>query len=59
MMYVANPMIGEYQKDTDMYSSGIGISLFNGGPAGGIWMLVVVCCGMFCVTLSFGEMVSM
>ncbi|RAR06415.1 amino acid transporter [Stemphylium lycopersici] len=38
---------------------GIGISLFNGGPAGGIWMLVVVCFGMFFVTLSFAEMVSM
>ncbi|CAN9102393.1 unnamed protein product [Alternaria alternata] len=38
---------------------GIGISLFNGGPAGGIWMLVVVCFGMFSVTLTFAEMVSM
>ncbi|CAG5140244.1 uncharacterized protein ALTATR162_LOCUS667 [Alternaria atra] len=38
---------------------GIGISLFNGGPAGGIWMLVVVCTGMFFVMLSFAEMVSM
>ncbi|EMD61337.1 hypothetical protein COCSADRAFT_147942 [Bipolaris sorokiniana ND90Pr] len=38
---------------------GIGISLFNGGPAGGIWMLVLVCFGMFFVMLSFAEMVSM
>ncbi|XP_014555116.1 hypothetical protein COCVIDRAFT_39038 [Bipolaris victoriae FI3] len=38
---------------------GTGISLFNGGPAGGIWMLLVVCSGMLCVTLSFAEMVSM
>jgi hypothetical protein len=39
--------------------SGIGISLYNGGPAGGIWLLVVVCFGMFFVTLSLAEMVSM
>ncbi|KAF3003753.1 hypothetical protein E8E13_009675 [Curvularia kusanoi] len=38
---------------------GIGISLYNGGPAGGIWLLVVVCFGMFFVTLSLAEMVSM
>ncbi|KAI4658087.1 uncharacterized protein J4E79_007068 [Alternaria viburni] len=38
---------------------GIGISLYNGGAAGGIWLLVVVCFGMFFVTLSLAEMVSM
>jgi hypothetical protein len=40
-------------------SSGIGISLYNGGPTGGIWLLVVVCFGMFFVTLSLAEMISM
>jgi amino acid permease len=43
---------------TDIYS-GVGISLYNGGPAGGIWLLIVVCFGMFFVTLSLAEMVSM
>ncbi|OSS44206.1 hypothetical protein B5807_11310 [Epicoccum nigrum] len=38
---------------------GIGISLYNGGPTGGIWLLVVVCFGMFFVTLSLAEMISM
>ncbi|KAF3037433.1 hypothetical protein E8E11_003723 [Didymella keratinophila] len=37
---------------------GIGISLYNGGAAGGIWMLVVVCFGMFHVMLSLAELVS-
>ncbi|KAF1974376.1 amino acid transporter [Bimuria novae-zelandiae CBS 107.79] len=37
----------------------IGISLSNGGPAGGIWMFLVVCFGMFFVTLSMAEMASM
>jgi len=35
------------------------MSLFNGGPAGGIWMYLFVCFGMFFVTLSFAEMLSM
>ncbi|KAH7380206.1 amino acid/polyamine transporter I [Phaeosphaeria sp. MPI-PUGE-AT-0046c] len=37
----------------------IGISLNNGGPAGGIWMFLVVCFGMFFVMLSMAEMASM
>ncbi|KAJ4354472.1 uncharacterized protein N0V89_006209 [Didymosphaeria variabile] len=37
----------------------IGISLSNGGPAGGIWMFLVVCFGMLSVTLSMAEMASM
>ncbi|KAF2764011.1 amino acid transporter [Teratosphaeria nubilosa] len=34
-------------------------SLTNGGTAGGIWMFVVACFGMFFVTLSMAEMASM
>lgn len=34
-------------------------SLSNGGTAGAIWTTLVVCCGMFTVTLSFAEMASM
>ncbi|ORX94415.1 GABA permease [Clohesyomyces aquaticus] len=37
----------------------IGISLANGGPAGGIWMFLIVCFGMFFVVLSMAEMGSM
>ncbi|KAF2112082.1 amino acid/polyamine transporter I [Lophiotrema nucula] len=37
----------------------IGISLSNGGPAGGIWMFLAVCFGMFFVVLSMAEMASM
>ncbi|KAH9826561.1 Amino acid permease [Teratosphaeria destructans] len=32
-------------------------SLTNGGTAGGVWMFVVACSGMFFVTLSMAEMV--
>jgi choline transport protein len=35
------------------------MALYNGGSAGGIWMFAIVCIGMFFVTLSFAEMVSM
>ncbi|PSN69698.1 amino acid transporter [Corynespora cassiicola Philippines] len=37
----------------------IGVSLSNGGTAGGIWMFLVVCFGMFFVMLSMAEMASM
>lgn len=37
----------------------IGISLSNGGTAGGIWMFLAVCFGMFFVMLSMAEMASM
>ncbi|KAH7125533.1 amino acid/polyamine transporter I [Dendryphion nanum] len=37
----------------------IGISLSNGGTAGGIWMFLIVCFGMFFVVLSMAEMASM
>ena len=37
----------------------IGISLSNGGTAGGIWMFLSVCFGMFFVALSMAEMASM
>jgi amino acid transporter len=39
--------------------SGITMSLNNGGPAGGIWMFLVVVFGMTFVMLSFAEMASM
>ncbi|EUC26689.1 hypothetical protein COCCADRAFT_113639 [Bipolaris zeicola 26-R-13] len=38
---------------------GNGVSLQNGGPAGGIWMLCVVLCGMLAVTLCIAEQTSM
>jgi amino acid transporter len=31
----------------------------NGGTAGGIWMFLVTCIGMFFVVLSLAEMASM
>ena len=37
----------------------IGISLANGGTAGGIWMFLMVCFGMFFIMLSMAEMASM
>jgi len=37
----------------------VGLSLLNGGTAGGIWMFLVVCVGMFHVVLSLAEMASM
>ncbi|KAF1949764.1 amino acid transporter [Byssothecium circinans] len=37
----------------------IGISLTNGGTAGGIWMFLIVCVGYFFVVLSMAEMASM
>ncbi|KAF2795955.1 amino acid transporter [Melanomma pulvis-pyrius CBS 109.77] len=37
----------------------IGIPLSNGGTAGGIWMFLTVCFGMFFVMLSMAEMASM
>jgi choline transport protein len=37
----------------------IGIALSNGGTAGGIWMFLTVCFGMFFVMLSMAEMASM
>ena len=45
--------------DADDEDRILGMSLSNGGPAGGIWMFLVVCCGMFFVTLSMAEMASM
>lgn len=47
------------QDPTTDSCSGIGISLYNGGAAGGIWMLVVVSFGMFHLMLSLAELVSM
>ncbi|KAH6838430.1 amino acid/polyamine transporter I [Alternaria alternata] len=35
------------------------IPLNNGGTAGGFWMFLAVCCGMFFVVLSMAEMASM
>jgi amino acid permease len=37
----------------------VALSLMNGGTAGGIWMFLVVCIGMFFVVLSLAEMASM
>ncbi|KAJ5052561.1 amino acid/polyamine transporter I [Bipolaris maydis] len=37
---------------------GMALSLLNGGPAGGIWMLCVVLCGMLAVTLCIAEQAS-
>ncbi|KAF2191380.1 amino acid transporter [Zopfia rhizophila CBS 207.26] len=37
----------------------IGIALSNGGTAGGIWIFLTVCFGMFFVMLSMAEMASM
>ncbi|KAJ6192097.1 amino acid/polyamine transporter I, partial [Bipolaris maydis] len=37
---------------------GMALSLLNGGPAGGIWMLCVVICGMLAVTLCIAEQAS-
>jgi choline transport protein len=37
----------------------IGIALANGGTAGGIWMFLTTCFGMFFVMLSMAEMASM
>lgn len=42
-----------------LFLSGNGVSLQNGGPAGGIWMLCVVLCGMLAVTLCIAEQTSM
>ncbi|CAJ2513096.1 Uu.00g012150.m01.CDS01 [Anthostomella pinea] len=36
-----------------------GISTVNGGPAGAIWLFLIVCFGMFFVTLSMAEMALM
>ncbi|KAH7088145.1 GABA permease [Paraphoma chrysanthemicola] len=38
---------------------GLGMSLFNGGPAGGIWMFLFSSVGTLLISLSFAEMVSM
>jgi choline transport protein len=35
------------------------MQLMNGGTAGGIWMFLAVCVGMFFVVLSLAEMGSM
>jgi hypothetical protein len=37
----------------------VALSLMNGGTAGGIWMFLTVCVGMFFVVLSMAEMASM
>lgn len=37
----------------------VSLSLMNGGTAGGIWMFLVTCIGMFFVVLSLAEMASM
>ncbi|KAF1948949.1 amino acid transporter [Byssothecium circinans] len=37
----------------------VGLSLLNGGTAGGIWLFLIVCFGMFFVVLSLAEMASM
>jgi len=44
---------------SDSVSSIVALSLMNGGTAGGIWMFLVVCVGMFFVVLSMAEMASM
>ncbi|KAF2828276.1 GABA-specific permease [Ophiobolus disseminans] len=38
---------------------GLGLSLHNGGAAGGIWMFLVASFGYLFISLSFAEMVSM
>lgn len=47
------------EHDQAYMSRILGLSLTNGGPAGGIWMFLVVCIGMFFVVLSMAEMASM
>ena len=37
----------------------VAMSLTNGGTAGGIWIFLAVCFGMFFVVLSMAEMASM